>query len=74
MAKSKLYYYIIDKIKDPKPLIASLQIINYIDYINYDKYKKILKISSKKNPENDVKIACDILFLNFRIAINEKHI
>ncbi|MFW6207713.1 MAG: hypothetical protein ACOC2P_03345 [Spirochaetota bacterium] len=71
MARTKTYYYLIDKLNTSNAgtLKKALQTVDSIKSITIRPNEGLLELISTRNPEDSVKIACDIAGTQFRVRV-----
>ncbi len=71
MARTKTYYYLIDKLtsKNADAFKRALQTVDSIKSITIRPNEGMVELISTRNPEDSVKIACDIAGTQFRVRV-----
>lgn len=74
MPKEKTYYYLIDKLNasNTDTFKKALQTVDSIKSITIRPNEGMVELVSTRNPEDSVKIACDIAQTQFRVRIKRR--
>ena len=74
MARTKTYYYIIDKLNNSNAgtFKKALQTVDSIKSITIRPNESMVELISTRNPEDSVKIACDIAGTQFRVRVKSR--
>lgn len=71
MARTKTYYYLIDKLNNSNAATfkKALLTVDSIKSITIRPNESMVELISTRNPEDSVKIACDIAGTEFRVRV-----
>ncbi len=74
MAKEKTYYYLIDKLnaENAGTFKKALRTVDSIKSITIRPNERLVELVSTRNPEDSVKIACDISGTQFRVRVKSR--
>jgi PDZ domain-containing secreted protein len=74
MARTKTYYYLIDKLNNSNAgtFKKVLQTVDSIKSITIRPNESMVELISTRNPEDSVKIACDIAGTKFRVRVKNR--
>ena len=76
MPKPKRYYYLVDQL-DPSrgDLIArGLNAVTSVDAVNVDLKQCIIEVVASRDPEHNVRAACEVAGTIFRTPLKKKHL
>lgn len=74
MARTTIYYFLIDKLDPPKAEVMkkSLKTVTDIKRVSINPTQRLIEVESSRDIEPQVKLACDIAGAIFRRRVKEK--
>jgi hypothetical protein len=74
MARTTIYYFLIDKLDSPKAEVMkkSLKTVTDIKRVSINPTQRLIEVESSRDIEPQVKLACDIAGAIFRRRVKEK--